>query len=364
MLSNDIIEIICGIAPESLADSWDNSGLQMGSRRREVEKILVVLDLERNAVKKAVEEGFDMIVTHHPFFFKDIKNISTDGTRGEIIKEIIKHDIVVYSAHTSIDVSKDGMNRVISEKLGLKEISPIVTTARDSLYKVAVYAPKEDGEKIRSAAGVAGAGNIGNYDNCSFTISGEGRFRPLEGSEPHVGSKDKLELVEEEKLEFVVEKSKLQEVVEAVLQAHPYEEVAYDVYRLENEGKPYGYGGIGELDVEQSLIEFAKCLKEQLGCGELRVYGDLDTSVKRVAFCGGSGASFIGSVAGKADVYVTGDIKYHDTQKASEEGLALIDAGHFGTEQHIVDHLAEFLSQETGLEVERFKHDFSDHITL
>lgn len=364
MLSNDVIKILNSLAPEHLADSWDNSGLQIGSRRKEVKKILVSLDFCREVLNKAIFEGFDMVVTHHPFFFGEIKNLSTDGVRGEMIRDTIKHDIVVYSAHTNIDVAKDGMNKLIAEKLGLGKTAPIAPTSTDSLYKLAVYVPKEDGEKLRTAAGDAGAGSLGNYDHCSFTLSGEGRFRPLEGSDPHIGSKDKLEVVEELKLEFVVEKSKLKYVLDAVLEAHPYEEVAYDIYRLENEVESMGYGGIGTIEREQSLIDFAKSAKEKLQCSEVRVYGDLEQKIKIVAFCGGSGASFIGSVAGKADVYVTGDIKYHDAQKAKEEGLALIDAGHFGTEHIIVDYLANFLREKTGLEVGISKHDFSEHTTL
>jgi putative NIF3 family GTP cyclohydrolase 1 type 2 len=175
-----------------------------------------------------------------------------------------------------------------------------------------------------------------------------------------------LEEVVEEKLEFVSEGWRLNKVLDSILKAHPYEEVAYDVYKLENEGKSYGYGGLGKLDGGETLREFAKSVKEKLRCGEVRVYGDIEKRVEKVAFCGGSGASFIEKVAGKADVYVTGDIKYHDAQRASELGLSLIDAGHFGTEKHILASLVSYLRDkvESGVEVVAFEYDLSQYTRL
>lgn len=366
MLANDIMEAMEILAPEQLADSWDNTGLQIGSKFRKVQKILVSLDLEKNAVEKAIDESCDMIITHHPFFFGDIKRLSTDGTRGEIIKSVIKSDITVYSAHTNLDIARDGMNRILAEKLELSDVVPISPTYSEELYKVAVYVPKVDSERLRAVLGKAGAGNIGNYEYCSFTVEGMGRFSPIEGANPHIGRVGSLEEVIEEKIEVISEKRRLKKVIDAMKESHPYEEVAYDVYRLENEGEKYGYGGIGNLEKSETLESFAKQTKEKLGCSEIKVYGDIGKRVEKVAFCGGSGASFIEKVAGLADVYVTGDIKYHDAQKAVELGLALIDGGHFGTEKHIIECISSFLKGRIGSEVEiiPFEYDFSEHTTF
>lgn len=365
MLAKDLIATIEKIAPEYLADSWDNSGLQIGSRNRKVEKVLVSLDLDEKTMEKAIETSCDMVITHHPFFFKEMKCVETDSSRGRIVELAIKNNVTVYSAHTNLDVSSRGVNDLLAKKLNLRGACPIVKTHSDTLYKLAVYVPVEDADHVRATMAKAGAGSLGDYDSCSFTIRGMGRFKPGDGSDPHIGSQGKLEEVLEEKIEVVVGEAQKSEVIGAMMEVHPYEEVAYDVYRLENIGDSLGYGAVGSIDTVD-LRSFSELAKQVLDCDYVKVYGNLDREISTVAVCGGSGASFIDAVSKRADVYLTGDIKYHDAQRAKEVGLALIDAGHFGTEKHVVKFLKDYLEEELEgkVSVESFTSDLSQHTLI
>lgn len=356
MKAKRVINILNNLAPSYLIDSWDNSGLQIGSTDIEVDKVLISLDLTKDALKKAIENKVNMIITHHPFFFGNMKNISFDNPKGEMIRDIIKNDILVFSMHTNLDMCVGGINDIISEKLDLKNIKPLSKFYSDKLYKLSVFVPLTHTDKVREALGDSGAGYIGNYSHCTFNMKGIGTFLPREDTNPYIGETGKLEKVEEEKVETIIDEHKLQSTISAMIKAHPYEEVAYDIYPLKNTGKSYGYGRVGKLESEVNLKEFANQVKESLECDTIRVYGNLDRSIKKVAVCGGSGASFISS-ANKvgADVYITGDIKYHDAQLAQELGIAVIDAGHFNTEKHSIEFLKAHLKENTD-EVEIITH--------
>lgn len=366
MKVKNIIEILNRLAPEFLIDSWDNSGLQLGSTRGEVKRILISVDLSEDTLKKAIEEKVHMIVTHHPFIFGKFSNISLDGQRGKMIKDLIKNDMTVFSMHTNLDMCEGGVNDRLCELLGIKSEKPLSKFLTDKLYKISVFVPKSHSEKVREALGKSGAGFIGDYSNCSFSSEGIGRFLPRDSANPFIGTSGKMEEVEEEKIETIVDEHKLQRIIDDMIKAHPYEEVAYDIYPLENKGNVYGYGRVGDLDKETTLKDFAKLVNKELNCRDLRIYGDLDKKVKKIAVCGGSGSGFIKNASREnVDAYVTGDIRYHDAQLAKELGLTILDAGHYETEEASVDLLKNYLQEANeDLEIITYKESLAKFTTL
>ncbi len=365
MKAKEVISILNSLAPPFLIDSWDNSGLQIGSTEKQVKKILISLDLNENTLKKAIEGRVDMIVTHHPFLFGTLRNITLDDYRGKMIRDIIKNDITVFSMHTNLDMCEGGVNDVLCEILGINSDKPLSKIFTDRLYKISVFVPKDYSEQVRGALGDSGAGFIGNYSHCTFSSNGTGRFLPTEHSEPFIGTTGKLELVEEEKIETIVDEHKLQNVIGEMIKAHPYEEVAYDIYPLNNKGAIYGYGRVGNLKATMTLREFSKMVNDNLECSDLRIYGEQDKTIKKVAVCGGSGASFIKDACREnVDVYVTGDIKYHDAQQALELGVTVLDAGHFETEKPCIYALKKYLDENTDLDITTYEESVGRFTTL
>ena len=365
-----IINILNKLAPPFLIDSWDNSGLQVGSINKDVRKILISLDVSENSLKKAIEEDVDMIITHHPFLFGELSNISLDDKKGKMIRDIIKEDITVFSMHTNLDICEGGVNDILCEKLGITSNKPLSKFHTDKLYKIAVFVPSDHAKDLREALGDAGAGFIGNYSHSSFSAKGTGRFLPTDHAKPFIGEIGKPEEVSEEKIETIVDEHKLQAVINAMIKAHSYEEVAYDIYPLKNKGTTYGYGRVGNLKKEMTLKSFSNLVNDSLKCNDLRIYGDLDKKVKKIAVCGGSGACFMkDAIREDVDVYVTGDIKYHDAQLALELGLTVLDAGHFETEKPCIDSLKQYISDETvdlekDLEIFTYKESLAKFTTL
>lgn len=345
MLARDIIKLMNSIAPPELIEkSWDNSGLQVGSLEKEIKSILVTLDVSPITVKYALDNNIDMIISHHPFLFTPIKAISQDNIKGKMIVDLIKSDILVYSAHTNLDSAENGISAILAEKLGLINTDILTISYTDKLYKVVTYVPISHSNIVRKAMTDGGAGHIGKYSHCTFNTKGVGTFIPREGATPYIGETNKIEYVEEEKIETIVAEKDLRNVINSMLNAHPYEEVAYDIYNLHNKGKDYGYGRVGELEKEKTLLDVAVLVKEILDCDNVKLYGNPDEIIKRVAVCGGNGIDFLNDVySNKADVYITGDIKYHDAQIALENGISIIDAGHFYTEKIIISYIKNFL---------------------
>ena len=230
----DIAQAIERQAPLQLQESWDNCGLQVGSMSSSIQRVLTALDVTPEVVSEAIERQVDAIVTHHPMIFKGIKSINTDTMQGKMIKDLLCHDINVYSAHTNLDVTDGGLNDEVARRLGLQDIQGLEETGRDVAYKVAVYVPVTHSEQLRQAMGDAGAGHIGAYSHCSFSVAGEGRFLPLEGTSPFIGHVGTMETVQEERVETVVPAKLLGQVLASMEKVHPYEEIAYDVVALEN----------------------------------------------------------------------------------------------------------------------------------
>lgn len=336
---SDIVSHLHKIANPGLAFDWDNVGLQIGSPQQEVKKILLTLDVTKNAVEKAIDEKADLIISHHPIIFKPIKKIT-----NPLYLKLIQNNISVYCAHTNLDVVKKGVNFALAEKLGLNNLEFLSTETGAKLYHVAVYVPQDSMIEIANAVFEAGAGTIGNYTNCLNDYEVSGQYKPMEGSDPILGEQDKLEKVVERKLEFFVDSFNLQKVISAMKKAHPYETPAYAVYPQERQSENYGLGLIGELSKAVTLKDFAEIVKKNLNAPFVKLWladKELESIVQKVAICGGSGSSLLPQVYGRADVFVSSGFNYHTLLDSK---IPLIDAGHFYTENPVLKNLREMLA--------------------
>ncbi|MDR3565171.1 MAG: Nif3-like dinuclear metal center hexameric protein [Negativicutes bacterium] len=339
-----IIDAVHELAPLHLAESWDNVGLLVGCADQAINKILVALDVTPELALRATNEGVDMIIAHHPLIFEPLTSIRTDQPLGRTLASLIKADIALLAVHTNLDAAAKGVNDVLADRLGLRGKRPLVVSQQEKLLKLVVFVPASHSEEVRAAITGAGAGHIGNYSDCTFQTTGTGTFLPLPGTSPFTGQQGKLEYAPEIRLETILPATLSRKVVGAMLQAHPYEEVAYDLYPLENQSPATGLGRLGELAETMTFGEFAAKVKIALQADHVRAVGDSRRLVKIVAVCGGAGASVISQAAAAgADVLVTGDVKYHEAQAAQQMGLAVIDAGHFATERPAVDGIASYL---------------------
>ena len=340
-----IIDAMERLAPKYLAENWDNVGLLVGSPTQQVTKLLITLDVTQAVVDQAVHDGIDMIVTHHPILFKAVQHIRTDLPQGKILASLLKENIAVYAAHTNLDIANGGVNDILASKLNLQDIQPLTISYTEKMYKLVVFVPNTHMEVLRKAISEAGAGHVGNYSHCSFVANGIGSFLPLNGAQPFIGKKGVVEYVEEARLETIIPEKISRRVLKAMLKVHPYEEVAYDLYELINSPRSAGIGRVGKLMAPMLLRDFIPQVKMALGIEYVSVAGPGDKIVKKVAVCGGSGAGFIHKAAfAGADVLLTGDVKYHEAQDALAAGIAVIDGGHFATEQPVVPFLAEYLT--------------------
>lgn len=343
----DITRILEGYFPLCLAESWDNCGLQLGSADAVLNTVITALDLDEFVMSHALEQKAELIITHHPLIFQKISRINYQSAEGDMIRRLIQNNINVYSAHTNLDAGEHGLNQLLAEKMGLENIKPLVKQKQETLYKIVVFVPDSHENTVRSAMLDAGAGSIGRYSKCSFRTEGIGTFLPGEETNPFIGQKGELEEVKEYRLETIVPEPQLHQVIQEMLKAHPYEEVAYDIYSLKNGGRVYSCGRIGTLAAPLRLHEYAVKLKDILGLDHMKMAGDPNQVIKKTAIVSGAGASFIPAARSMgADVLVTGDIKYHEAKDAVENGLALIDAGHQGTEKVVSHLLAEILIRE------------------
>ena len=351
-----IAAIVEELAPLELAEPWDNPGWQLGDPRAPVEKVLLCLDVGREVVKEAGQKGAQLILTHHPLFFKGMKSLRVDTPQGALAAELLRLGIGVYAAHTNLDRARLGVSDALAKILGL-ESTEVLVPAEERYYKLVVFVPVEHVEAVREALGAAGAGWIGNYSHCTFGVEGTGTFLPLEGTSPYIGRQGVLERVREVRLETVVPSALVEKAVRAMLEVHPYEEVAYDLYPLANRFKPsLGLGRVGVLPEAVPLRNFAGRVREALGLGAVRWAGEEGRPVRRVAVCGGAGGElWKEALAARADVLVTGDVSYHTARDMLAAGLAFVDAGHFGTERAVLPLLKELLAralEERGLAVD------------
>ncbi|WNB93501.1 Nif3-like dinuclear metal center hexameric protein [Bacillus sp. NEB1478] len=324
-----IISLLESFAPKKLAIEGDPIGLQIGSLNKPVHKVMIALDVLESVVDEAIQEEIDLIIAHHPLLYRPLKKIDTESSQGRIIEKLIKNEITVYAAHTNLDVTASGVNDWLSSALQLQQTEVLSPTYEEQLVKLSVFVPSSHSEAVRQAIGNAGAGHIGNYSHCTFSSNGFGTFTPLEGTNPYIGEKGKLEKTEEIKIETILPLKFQNQIISAMKKAHPYEEVAYDLYPLINKGNELGIGKIGLLQNEMNIEQFAEHVKKAFGIKNIRVVKGHNHSIKKVAVVGGDGNKYIYPAARKgADVLVTGDIYYHNAHDAQAEGLTIVDAGH------------------------------------
>jgi dinuclear metal center YbgI/SA1388 family protein len=343
---SDIVGIVNVVAPFRFAEEWDNAGLQVGDPAAPADRIMVALDPGKSAVEAAVAAGCNLLITHHPLIFRPIKRVSAADPLGALLALALKNDLAIVSLHTNFDIADGGVNDLLAGILGVTNCVPLRVTETGELIKLSVFVPKGHEEKVMEAL-FKYSGFIGNYRDCSFSAAGIGTFRPLEGARPFIGEVGKREYAEEVRLEVLLRNEDLAPALKSLAASHPYEEPAYDLYPLLNRGKTVGLGRLGELSEPVTLADFAALTKERLGAEGVRYVGEGGRMLRKIALCGGSGASLLREAAGKgADALVTGDIKYHEAREAESVGLALVDAGHFATELPMVNGLRELIGRE------------------
>jgi len=333
------------LAPLNLQESYDNSGLLIGSAQKEITKALITLDVTEKVIDEAIHGKCELIIAHHPLIFKGLKKLSGNSLTERLVVKAIKNDIAIYAIHTNLDNVSHGVNAKLAEILGLHN-TIILQTGRSELKKLVTFCPLNHAAALQQAIFKAGAGRIGNYSDCGFTTSGKGSFKAQDGSDPFVGEHGKLHEEDEIRIETIVPDYLLRKVVSDMVSAHPYEEVAYDVYPVDNVNPLTGAGMIGELEKEADVVEFLQHVKQKLGSPHLRHSPVIDKKVKKVAICGGSGAFLIHKAyqAG-ADIFISGDIKYHDFFEHNGD-MTIVDAGHFETERFTKDLLFDYLKQK------------------
>ena len=343
----DIIKLLEVIAPLHLAESWDNCGLQVGELQWPVKQIRTALDPLPEVVGDAVDSGIDLLVTHHPLIFKPVKQVDFGSDIGDIIYRAAASHLSIYAAHTSLDNAKGGLNDFLAAAIGLENTRPLVPADGDGLYKLAVFVPATHVQAVTDVLAATGAGRIGNYTGCTFRTEGRGTFIPGKNSNPYTGKRDRMNQVTEVRIETVVEKFRLGRIVAAVEAVHPYESMAYDVYPIEAREERMGLGRVGILAGETAMGAFADLVCEKLDLSnDIRLVGDPQMKVLKVAVCTGSGSSLTGDfLSSGADVYVSGDIRYHDARLIEGAGRGLVDIGHFASEKIMVASVADALRQ-------------------
>ncbi len=341
-----LVGLLNSLCPPGLAEDWDNVGLQLGDPTAEITRVLVCLDAEELAISEAERLGAQAVISHHPLLHRPLKRLTPGDETGRVIFRAIRNEIAILSAHTNLDRVADGLNDWLAQRIGLIEFKPLEAPQAGNCYKLVVFVPQGHELEVLDAIFAAGGGQVGAYDRCSFRSVGTGSFRGNETTSPFIGQPGASEETQELRLETIVPGDLLQKVVARMIKAHPYEEVAYDLIPLANRRSDVGLGHIGRLEQPLSLQDFAEQVRQQLQVPALRMVGEPQRQISKVAVCGGSGASLIGDALRQgADCLVTGDVKYHDAQRARSEGLALIDAGHFATEHLMVTELSARLQK-------------------
>jgi dinuclear metal center YbgI/SA1388 family protein len=345
MKLSEIIAAVEVFAAPELQEEWDNTGLLTGSRQWECSGALCTLDVTLDVVQEAVSRKCNLIVAHHPIIFKGLKRLTGKTGVEAVVIEAIKQDIAIYAMHTALDNVLLGVNGKIAEKLGLKNCRVLAPKSR-MLRRLITFAPHDHAEAVRRAVFAAGAGHIGKYSECSFNSSGTGTFKAEAGADPFVGEVGEQHKEEETKIEIVFPAFLELQVVKALVDAHPYEEVAYDIFTMENQHYGLGSGLIGELENETTEAEFLAQVQSIFKTPCVRHTALTGTGVKKVAVCGGSGAFLIKqAVQQGVQFYITADVKYHEFFDA-EGNLVIADVGHWESEQYTIELLHDLIARK------------------
>ncbi|ANK59589.1 Nif3-like dinuclear metal center hexameric protein [Loigolactobacillus backii] len=330
LLVQDFINRFERFAPQYLAEPGDPTGMQLGSTKQPIHRVMVTLDVRPEVVQEAIEQRVDFIFAHHPVVFHPVQNLITDNPQNAMYAELLAHHIAVYAAHTNLDSANGGMNDWLAERLHLQQVSLLQPSYQRKMKKLAVFVPQKQATILRQALVQAGAGQIGNYHGASYSLAGTGRFTPEQGAQPAIGHVGQEETVAEEKIEVIFPETLTQQVLAAMYRVHPYEEPAYDLYTLDNPGEQFGIGRIGELAQPMTVQAYAQQVRQAFDLTGLRlVTPDPAKLIKRVAVIGGDGGKFYPAVLKQqADVFVTGDVYYHTAHDMLAAGLSVIDPGH------------------------------------
>ncbi len=345
MTIKEITQYLESIAPLSFQESYDNSGLIIGNPEDEISGILITLDITEDILDEAIRKNLNLIISHHPIIFSGLKKLNGKNYIERCVTKAIKNDIAIYAAHTNIDGVFGGVNSKICEKLQLQNCRMLIPM-QNFLKKLVTFVPVADAEKVRKALFEAGAGNIGNYDSCSFNQNGSGSFKGNDQTNPYVGERNQLHFEEETRIETIFPKHIQHKVIQALQKSHPYEEVAYDIYPLDNDFTQGGTGMIGELAKPMGELKFLQNLKEKFNCQVIKHTQLLGKPIRKVAVCGGSGSSFLNkAIAQNADIFISGDFKYHQFFDA-EQQIIIADIGHYESEQFTKEVFYELLTKK------------------
>ncbi len=339
-----IIDFLEAWAPPSLQASYDNSGLIIGSKDQECKEALITLDVTDEVIDEAISNGCNLIIAHHPLIFSGVKRIGNSHWIDRCIRKAIKNDINIYAIHTNLDHVHTGVNQQIGEKIGITN-SRILQPEADTLLKLTVFVPTESRNDLLNGLYDSGAGEVGNYDHCSFQLVGEGTFRPNEAANPTIGSSGKDETVNETRIEVILLKHAKGKVLTAMRKHHPYEEVAYYLSELVNVNQEIGSGMIGELPQEMDPNKFFEHLKKSMGLKVIKHTKVVKGKIRRVAWCGGSGRFLLEkAIASNADIYISADFKYHDYFEANDE-IIIADIGHYESEVYTKELIYDRLTK-------------------
>tara|TARA_B110000046_G_scaffold106024_1_gene113490 strand:+ start:6299 stop:7393 length:1095 start_codon:yes stop_codon:yes gene_type:complete len=332
-------------APISLQESYDNSGLLVGDLTEDINAALLCLDSIEEVIEEAIERKCGMVIAHHPIVFSGIKSLTGKNYIERTLVKAIKNNIAIYAIHTNLDNVKNGVNEKIAEKIGLQNLE-ILSPKSGKLNKLVFFCPLSASESVKTALFKVGAGTIGDYDYCSFSTEGEGTFRAGPDTNPRVGKIGEMHREKENRVELIFPDNLKSSLINTLKENHPYEEVAYDIYTLENKWAEVGSGMLGELSEPIDTLQFLDGVKNDLGTACVRHTKVLQENVQRVAICGGSGSFLLNeAIAKKADVFITGDYKYHQFFDADDK-IVIADVGHFESEQHTPELIQEYLQEK------------------
>ena len=344
MIIDEIIQHLETFAPVYLQESYDNAGLIVGDASSECSGVITTLDATEAVVDEAISKNCNLVVAHHPIIFRGLKKLNGKNYVERTILKAIKNDIAIYAIHTNLDNVKKGVNNKIAERIALQNLQ-MLQPKEQILKKLITFAPLDNAEDLRKALFAAGAGQLGKYSECSFNTEGTGTFKPEEGADPFVGEIGKRHEEKEMKIEVIFPGYLEQKIIRAMIEAHPYEEVAYDIISLGNYLSDVGSGLIGELENAVGENEFLQKIKTAFNLQAIRHTKLLGKQIKKVAVCGGAGSFLIPvALSNRADVYITSDIKYHEFFDA--EDMLLIDIGHYESEQFTIDLLYDILREK------------------
>ena len=345
MKLNELIQHLESIAPLAYQEDYDNSGLLVGAANKEVSCALVALDCTEAIVDEAILHNCDLIITHHPIIFRGLKKLNGKNYIERVILKAIKHDIALYAIHTNLDSIHTGVNKVICDKLGIQ--SPVILSPKKGqLKKLVTYCPVDEADAVRDALFAAGAGNIGNYQECSFNTPGTGTFNGNEDTDPFVGTPGIRHQESEMRIETIFRAQDERKILLALLESHPYEEVAYDIFSMDNKDQQVGAGMIGFLPEPMEGTDFLQLVKTQMKASVIRHTELLTKPIRKVAVCGGSGSFLLkDALAAGADAFVTADFKYHEFFDA-EQKLVIADIGHFESEQFTSNLLLKIIREK------------------